>query len=332
MELKKEVILVEPFGVSEDLRRQGYDGKVIADRLIDQLTYIARISRIKPDECLNFVQSSRHKQIKLEVLGTGITLSTLTQTLRELIGTEVPSVSGDLISLGTQRRKLELRVRVHLKLASVKTISGDLSDFDTLLIDAAKYVYLNTSGDILVGYQFNTDASSEKKGCLDTIKYMILNESRDDDSIAYELWGLILVFQERHEEAVEKFEMSIEIDPTNVNAYLALGLALTRIGKYEEAISKYEESIEIDPDNPFSYIHWGITLSIQKEYKKAAEKYKKSLKIDPNTSAAYNNLGKNLNDQKKYELSIDYFKRAVAIEPRDQFAYVGYRSEKLGEV
>ena len=53
----------------------------------------------------------------------------------------------------------------------------------------------------------------------------------------------------RIDDAIDKFDKVIEIDPKSIFAYTIKGVAYSHIGKLELAIASYSKALEIDSDN-----------------------------------------------------------------------------------
>ena len=74
---------------------------------------------------------------------------------------------------------------------------------------------------------------------------------------AYLLWqdGYRLHLAGAYEEAIKRFEESIELHPT-AEAHTFLGWSMSYLGRLEEAIEECKKAIEVDPDygNPYNDI------------------------------------------------------------------------------
>lgn len=57
-----------------------------------------------------------------------------------------------------------------------------------------------------------------------------------------------------YERAVEAYEMALEYDPENVDAYCGMAYAFLAMGNHEDAIDAYEEALEYDADNCDAYL------------------------------------------------------------------------------
>jgi tetratricopeptide (TPR) repeat protein len=61
--------------------------------------------------------------------------------------------------------------------------------------------------------------------------------------------------QGKYDEAIEKYEKALKIDPSNLIVYLNLGTVLCYIKKYDEAIEIFKIVTKIDHNDTNSYIN-----------------------------------------------------------------------------
>jgi len=117
----------------------------------------------------------------------------------------------------------------------------------------------------------------------------------------YFLAGTFLSSQEKYFDAIEKYNLAIEINPKSSNTYFNRGIAKYYLGNYTDAISDYTKAIEIDPTDFMFYDNRGAAKGKSDDYKGAILDFNQSLLIDPNDATAYLNRGLmkiNLNDTK----------------------------------
>ena len=77
--------------------------------------------------------------------------------------------------------------------------------------------------------------------------------------------------EENLKEAIDKYRISINLDPDNSNAFAYWGAALERLGDYDQAIEKLEYAIEL---NKFNSLVYGVLVDTwyhKGEYQKAWE-------------------------------------------------------------
>ncbi|MBF0358329.1 MAG: tetratricopeptide repeat protein [Magnetococcales bacterium] len=122
-------------------------------------------------------------------------------------------------------------------------------------------------------------------------------------------------------EAIECYQRTLELQPTNVSALANMGGALQDQGKLDEAVSSYKRAIAIQPK--FAEIHnnLGLTLQLQGKLADAAISHQKAITLKPKFSAAYFNLGNTRKKQGKYKEAVASYKKAIAITPDFAEAY-----------
>lgn len=115
---------------------------------------------------------------------------------------------------------------------------------------------------------------------------------------AYYFRGEVNLNLNRNNEAINDLNMSIQIDPKNVELYAVRGYYNHIIGDIEAAISDYSKAIQMDSENAYSYYHLGSISADRKDYKRAISNFCKVIEIFPKDTDAYlsraiafNNLG-----------------------------------------
>ena len=182
----------------------------------------------------------------------------------------------------------------------------------------------------------------------------LLNENFNAHVI-HNIYGAILVSENKLSEAITHYKKSIEIkfdyaeahnnlgaaqqklnnldaafqSYNNALKYKAnfpealsnLGGAFHKIGKFDEAISRYNQSLKINPNYLHTYSNLGNTLVELGKFEEAIINHRKVLKIDPNHVEGYSNLGKALNKLGKFQEAIDNYKKAIKLDPNFAEAY-----------
>jgi len=102
----------------------------------------------------------------------------------------------------------------------------------------------------------------------------------------------------RYEEAINRFQNAVELDPSLINArlYLATAYAQQYIPgadtaennrNAEQAINEYEKVLQTDPKNINSIKGIAFLYLQMKKFDKAKEYYKRAVAIDPNDPESY---------------------------------------------
>lgn len=125
--------------------------------------------------------------------------------------------------------------------------------------------------------------------------------------------------QRRYEDAIEKFNRVIRIDPASARAYDNLGLALDMSGRPEEARDVFLKAVELNrklPDpSPWPPHNLGYLLVRLLEFKDAEKALRESLKYDPGFATAHYHLGRALEGDGRDNEAIDEYRVAISLDP-----------------
>lgn len=94
---------------------------------------------------------------------------------------------------------------------------------------------------------------------------------------AHHWYGLILAYQRRFDEALDKFGSALEFDPLSRIINNNLGDVLYYSGRYDEAVEQYEKTLDLYPGTPQSVS--GLTLTYL-----AKGMYEEAIELSPDTS------------------------------------------------
>jgi tetratricopeptide (TPR) repeat protein len=110
--------------------------------------------------------------------------------------------------------------------------------------------------------------------------------SKRESDNAYDWWGIALMETGDYEQALEKFDRAVELNPRNGYALHRMGIALQIRGEHEEAIRKFWRATRRNPDNRFAYLDWGISLAALGRHEEAVRRYATAVSLDPNFQLA----------------------------------------------
>jgi eukaryotic-like serine/threonine-protein kinase len=124
-------------------------------------------------------------------------------------------------------------------------------------------------------------------------------------------------------------EVALRLDPSLVEAHLALALVLQFSGDEQEALHELSRTLLLDPSNPKplvwqAQIYW--RLSRWEEHQKILDRV---LKEHPNDWPAYNQLGAGLHEQGKFQQAIEAFRKATLVAPKSPMAWSNLGVEYL---
>jgi tetratricopeptide (TPR) repeat protein len=120
---------------------------------------------------------------------------------------------------------------------------------------------------------------------------------------------------ENYDEAVNRYQEILKINPLDTAAYYYMGLAFYYKKDYQQALESLKKLVEINPKDNLAYYNIGHILYVQGKYDQAIENYRKSLRFKPNEVLPYLGIGTALFAQGKYDEVIECYRKCLSIDP-----------------
>ena len=79
-------------------------------------------------------------------------------------------------------------------------------------------------------------------------KYEPISFDELDESESWIKRGNVLLGVSRYEEAIQRYERAIRLNPDSCEAWNLRGIALLQLGRYQESIASFNKALEINPD------------------------------------------------------------------------------------
>jgi tetratricopeptide (TPR) repeat protein len=237
-------VVIDEFDAPAALAARGVTGTVLAGDILDGLTRlqdatasIASAQQIKRD-----LSNGWSDQVKVAVPETGISLGEISRLLTARFGHDT-HIGGDLIQ--TDSGGLALTVRGdHV---TPRTFSGTAADVDTLVTNAAEYLYSQFQPTLWATYLYDT------RRCPEAIDFArAAYNSADDDSRASLLttWAVCLDLNTSRPQALQLVREAIRLRPDYWPAYLALISSIVDEPDFEGAWREGQTLIQAAGGNP----------------------------------------------------------------------------------
>nr|BCX00387.1 MAG: hypothetical protein KatS3mg041_0433 [Bacteroidota bacterium] len=147
---------------------------------------------------------------------------------------------------------------------------------------------------------------------------VLAQSAADKSKLAYNE-GLTLVRQQKYQEALAKFDESIQLDPQNYRSLYMKGLTLARLNRVQEAIEAYRRTAELAQRAKDARVEYlaheqiGKIYTQQGKFDEALAAYDRALAIAPAANRAELLLAKGtvLIQQQNYEKAIPLLEEAV---------------------
>lgn len=149
----------------------------------------------------------------------------------------------------------------------------------------------------------------------------VANEKNYETSAVLFHQGVASLNKGEYEEAIQKYDEAIELNPNHVEFYNNRGLAKKNLGQYQEAIDDYDKAIELDPNDAELYSNRGVAKNDLKLHREAIADYDKAVELNPNYADAYNNRGIAKKNLEQYQEAIADYDKAIDLNPNHAKAY-----------
>jgi len=285
-EIHQDTIEVAPIQVPTNLADTGLTPAVVALRLLDQIAAAERV-----------VTSERVVRPNVELVGqkpdfnvpiAGISLRTLADIARNLIGIAPRRVSGEII-LNDDKLKLRLRLAGHGQIADIGGFA--LNQVDELLAAGAPEVWRFVFPKLYAWHLAQTlGVETEVR---ERLTRMLLLDGLDADaeSTVRALVGRSFLRSGRGEEAYAIFSALVAKNPNDGGFVYGRGRAQFLLGKLDAAMGDYARARQLDPGA--FWIHTGVAqvMRARGDYAKALEEINKGLSLRSDDPTAMTEKG-----------------------------------------
>ena len=136
---------------------------------------------------------------------------------------------------------------------------------------------------------------------------------RSDTPIgAFQLLADALRAQQRHEEAIERYRVVLEIDSEYAPAHAGIGYALLEMKRHEEAVESLARSVSLQPESPAGadrHVAMGRAFLALGRTEAAEEHYARALEIDSRNARALDSLAALRFQHRRYEDALRLYER-----------------------
>jgi protein O-mannosyl-transferase len=140
--------------------------------------------------------------------------------------------------------------------------------------------------------------------------------AKDPNSwMAYNNLGVVQLAKGNIDEAIEKYQRSLQLHPDYPEALYNLGSAVLQKGDADQAIELCVKALNLLPRDADTHVVLGNALMAKQEVDRAIEQYREALEIHPNDSNAHYNLAVALQQEGKTEEAAREFEKAGPTRP-----------------
>jgi eukaryotic-like serine/threonine-protein kinase len=127
--------------------------------------------------------------------------------------------------------------------------------------------------------------------------------------------GEIYAQRGRQREAIREFELALQLQPANADAYRGLGRAYASIELNQEAENAYLQAVRLRPTDWYAHNLLGVFYYGQGKYDQAEQAWLKARELTPDNEYPYRNLGMVYLATGKLDDARAHFEKSHAIQP-----------------
>jgi tetratricopeptide (TPR) repeat protein len=143
--------------------------------------------------------------------------------------------------------------------------------------------------------------------------------AKDPNSwIAYNNLGVVQFEKGNVDDAVAKYEHSLQLHPDYPEAHYNLGTARLQQGQADDAIRECELALKLLPNDPDTHVVLGNAFLAEDDVDQAIREYAKALTIRPNDSNAHYNLGVAFQQKGETDRAAREFEKANELDQRQK--------------
>src|SRR6266496_3724821 len=142
-----------------------------------------------------------------------------------------------------------------------------------------------------------------------------------ENFIAHDGLGQFLLDHGRLDEAIDQFQVGLNIDPKYPMARTNLGIALSKKGRIDEAIAHFQTVLKDYPNDAKAHLNLGPALAKKGDAQSAIASFEKTLSVQSLYPSAHYNLGMALDASGRIDEAMAHYQEAVQQDPHFAEAY-----------
>jgi len=142
-------------------------------------------------------------------------------------------------------------------------------------------------------------------------------EKESRSSYAHIALGNEYYKREMVREAIQQFEVAIELNKNFGPIHITLGGLYHTSGQLDAAYTSYKKGFELGHNTSRGHFNFGLLLQKQGKYDKAIKAYETAIKIDGRFKNAYLLLSDLYIREKNYDKSIELLEKGISLNPND---------------
>jgi len=255
-EVRRDVLIVDPFSVPKPWEAAGLTPDVIADLIGDKIRRTESDAHTDQKRDAVAFDLDEGPVPDVEIPGTKLGLKTIVTLVRSVFGVNPRHIGGAILSpflTGLDDKRVAKGTKVTLVVYLTqgsdrsKTLSAtvDSDDIEAIAQRAAELALDRMNPYLLAAY---LEQQGQTDRAIETVQRIL-----EDPSLTpilprtHNLWGVVLSDERRYEEATTQFEIALTNSPDDKIEYSNWCNALMHLNRFQGAVAKCEVAMKLDP-------------------------------------------------------------------------------------
>jgi len=148
-----------------------------------------------------------------------------------------------------------------------------------------------------------------ERSCLKTVELLPHMVS------GYSRLAWLLKSQGKLDDAIEAYQIALEVDSSDAAIHIDLGNILKDLGRLHEAELSYRKALELAPASFIALNNLGTLLKADGRTVEALKLYRRALDVDSDSAPVHYNLGNCLAQIGRDDEAMKYFEAALSLDP-----------------
>jgi len=188
-----------------------------------------------------------------------------------------------------------------------------------ILGDVLKIDPKSIAGNLYTAYIYTEKADIDEANSTDylnkAVEYFSKVSIKDYDLEDLQKLAKVNSSLKNFDEADKYYKMAVLKDSTDYETYYEWGKSLYKFEKYDEALVKFQKSIDLGNTNEFATLYKGFCYYTQKKYLEAVPEFQAVTVTDPKFILAYEFLARSYRFANKNEESIKVYEQILQLDP-----------------
>lgn len=152
------------------------------------------------------------------------------------------------------------------------------------------------------------------------VEYLDLLRTHPEDADLHNDYGIVLLRQDKREEAAAEFRETLRLAPNSAQAHNNLALCLARQNQFDAAIDEFRSALATNPDDQRTRTLLGMAYASKGDFASAISEIEQAIRQDESVPEPHLYLARVYSLKKDQEAALSELSRALELQPDNAMA------------